>query len=180
MDPAKALLLISLNPLWSAILGVIVLGDALPMRTILCNVAAICSMVLVFVPNVLAAMNGEPPPPSAEGRMLSVYSYTVAAAEENPVMVLIPLATGMLQALFLIYVRYVSMKNPDVSFESVPAFGAAFTAIAPTITALSAGVSLTGGLQPIFWGLLFLMGLGLGAYNVRFLSLTGRHLKPCV
>ena len=35
VDPALALLLISMNPLWAALLGKLLLGDPLPLRTVL-------------------------------------------------------------------------------------------------------------------------------------------------
>jgi drug/metabolite transporter (DMT)-like permease len=47
---AKALLFISLNPLWSALLGWRLLGDALPVSTIIAMVSACCAILLVVVP----------------------------------------------------------------------------------------------------------------------------------
>ena len=47
VDAAKALLIISLNPLWSAILGVVILGDKLPLRTIVTQAVSLVAMVLV-------------------------------------------------------------------------------------------------------------------------------------
>lgn len=56
VDPAKALLLISLNPLWAALLGYTFLGDKLERRTVIAQIAALISVCLVFVPNALQMM----------------------------------------------------------------------------------------------------------------------------
>ena len=154
VDPAKALLLISLNPLWSAILGVVILGDVLPTRTIIAQALSLASMVLVFVPNVLDALSGD---------VVEAEVGETAPAEENPLMILIPVATGILQAIFLIFVRFTSKRSKGVSFEAVPA-AAAFLSSA-LAAYMSGGESLTDGIAPMFWLFLSFNGLGLALYN---------------
>lgn len=50
---ARALLLYSLNPIWSAILGWAILGDILPRRTIAALVLATVSILLIFGPSII-------------------------------------------------------------------------------------------------------------------------------
>ena len=57
-DPAKALLLISLTPLWAAVLGRLFLGDALPWRTVVALGLSMISVALVFVPRALEYLHG--------------------------------------------------------------------------------------------------------------------------
>ncbi|KAL3893068.1 MAG: hypothetical protein SGPRY_014504, partial [Prymnesium sp.] len=56
VDPAKALLLISLNPLWAALFGYFFLGDQLERRTVVAQIFALISITLVFVPNLLSML----------------------------------------------------------------------------------------------------------------------------
>ena len=55
-DAAKALLLISLAPLWAAMFGVFVLHEQLPLKTMVALALSLVSVLLVFVPHIL------PPP----------------------------------------------------------------------------------------------------------------------
>ncbi|KAL3904447.1 MAG: hypothetical protein SGPRY_011282, partial [Prymnesium sp.] len=54
VDTAKALLLISLNPLWAALLGYLLLGDELERRTVCAQTLALVAIALVFLPNLMA------------------------------------------------------------------------------------------------------------------------------
>ena len=51
---AEALLLISLSPLWGALIGWFCLGDELPRKTILALAGAMLSIGLIFVPRMLS------------------------------------------------------------------------------------------------------------------------------
>ena len=52
-DAATALLLISLSPLWAALLGVVTMGEPLPRRTVIALGLSVCSVGLVFMPHLL-------------------------------------------------------------------------------------------------------------------------------
>ena len=52
-DAATALLLISLSPLWAALLGVATMGEPLPRRTVIALGLSVCSVGLVFMPRLL-------------------------------------------------------------------------------------------------------------------------------
>ena len=58
VDPAKALLLISLNPLWAALQGKLLLGDPLPRRTVVAQLLSLLSTVVVFMLDLLNATQG--------------------------------------------------------------------------------------------------------------------------
>lgn len=68
-DPATALLLISLNPLWAALLGWRLLRDALPTRTIIALVLAFLAVLLVFVPILVDREAGQTLLPFDGGRL---------------------------------------------------------------------------------------------------------------
>ena len=51
-DAATALLLISLAPLWAALLGVVTMGEPLPRRTVIALGLSVCSVGLVFMPRL--------------------------------------------------------------------------------------------------------------------------------
>ena len=53
-DAALALLLISLNPLWAALLGKLCLGDPIPLRTAIAQALSLVAMLLVVLPALLA------------------------------------------------------------------------------------------------------------------------------
>ena len=55
-DAAKALLLISLAPLWAALLGMVVLGESLPRRTSIALIFSVCSVGLVFMPRLVPSL----------------------------------------------------------------------------------------------------------------------------
>jgi len=52
-DAATALLLISLSPLWAALLGVVAMREPLPRRTVIALGLSVCSVGLVFMPHLL-------------------------------------------------------------------------------------------------------------------------------
>jgi len=60
-EPARALLLISLTPLWVALLGVVFIGDPLPDRTIGAIGCAVLSVGIVVAPQVISGLRGGTP-----------------------------------------------------------------------------------------------------------------------
>ena len=119
VDPAKALLLISLNPLWSALLGYAVLGDKLPMRTIVAQVISLLAMLVMFTPNVAALLAQSSEHEGSEGGE--------GGEEGSELLDLIPLGTGIAQAGLLIFVRSASIRHPDATMDFVPALSALIT-----------------------------------------------------
>jgi drug/metabolite transporter (DMT)-like permease len=54
-SPANALLFISLNPLWAAVLGRFFLGDHIPLQTGIALIAALSSIAIIFLPTVFGS-----------------------------------------------------------------------------------------------------------------------------
>ena len=52
-DAATALLLISLAPLWAALLGVLTMDEALPRRTVIALTLSVVAATIVFMPRLL-------------------------------------------------------------------------------------------------------------------------------
>ena len=71
---AEALLLISLNPLWGALIGWRFLGDVLPLRTKIALAGAILSIGLIFSPRVIsgAAEHTSPRPNRLAGDLIAI------------------------------------------------------------------------------------------------------------
>jgi len=109
------------------------------------------------MPTLLAMLSGAPMP-AGDGRRLT-------ADGESPLYVLFPLATGMVMACSLTYVRSISLRVPSVSFKAAPTLTSLVTSILPAVPTLTSGTSLTLGLQPLFFIAVVLNGVGLGAYN---------------
>ena len=63
-DAATALLLISLSPLWAALLGVATMGEPLPRRTVIALGLSVCSVGLVFMPRLLLEVEAPDSGPS--------------------------------------------------------------------------------------------------------------------
>lgn len=169
VDPAKALLLISLNPLWSALLGYFILGDKLPMRTVVAQVVSLVAMLVMFAPNMLALLT------RSEHEAEEEEAQSAADNGASELLDLIPLVTGMAQAALLIFVRSASIRIPECTMDFVPALSALFTvAFAVAIAKLDGNAdgsqwslsSLHTGLQPQFWVSLFGCGLGVAGYNL--------------
>jgi len=165
VDPAKALLLISLNPIWAALLGKVLLKDVLPTRTIVAQVLSLISIIIVIVPTVqsLLGLSDEDERAKTSGGPDELLDF-------------IPLVTGMAMALFLTLSRSVSFSKPDGSLDAAPALGAFITSGVAVHLAREDGiVSPFAGIKPAFWLFLLINGAGVAAYNVA-LVLAPRYL----
>ena len=183
VDPAKALLLISLNPLWAALLGKLVLRDTLPRRTIIAQLLSLLSTLLVFTPNLLEALgarvesDGGGPEPESLPSATSADSLPSATGDDRLPSAasvdandFVPLATGFAVASFLTYSRYVSLHREAVSLDAAPALGAAATSIFALgfVLLVEEGElsDLVSGLRPAFWLALFGSALGSACYDI--------------
>lgn len=104
-DAATALLLISLAPLWAALLGVLTLQEPLPRRSIIALSLCVASAALVFVPRVIGV---EAQATDAEVTMLAVPNeqYSCAGA-------LLALFTGFAQGASLTVNRHAAIHQPQ-------------------------------------------------------------------
>lgn len=182
-DAAKALLLISLNPLWAALMGYVLLGDKLPRRTIIAQVLSLISTFIMLAPSLLAIISpvhrhhkhtAESGGSGGLGGGGGGGNEDESGGGGGPdeLLDLIPLLTGIAQASLLIFVRAASIRCPDASMDAVPALGAYLTSIfsvamaaADEGDAWSFPSSLLDGLRWPFWAALVGCGLGLASYN---------------
>mmetsp|Transcript_18151 Transcript_18151/g.56794 ORF Transcript_18151/g.56794 Transcript_18151/m.56794 type:complete len:314 (+) Transcript_18151:91-1032(+) len=141
VDPAKSLLLISLNSLWAALLGYAVCGDELPARTALAQGGALISLAVVFVPDC--------------------YELKPDALD------LIPLATGIAMAAYLTLARFVALRLPRSSLELSPALGSlASIGFAVAMQRMQPSGHASGSrLSPRFFLFLSLNAAGIALYN---------------
>ena len=150
VEPAFALLLMSLSPLWAAVLGKLLLGDVLPRRTIIAQGFSLVSTVVVFVPSLRKMIA-----PAKHGQQHELW---------QPIEI-VPLATGFAVAMLLTYNRW----QVGASLEAAPAVGAALTALAAAFVMLvveqQPASLLVEGLDPSFWFALLLMAAGCAMYD---------------
>ena len=98
-DAAKAMLLISLAPLWAALLGRLVLKEKLPYRTVAALAASMLGVALVFIPRVLRV--DTPRAPSTSPPMLDSLQGDLLAV-----------ATGFAQGASLTVNRHAALHWP--------------------------------------------------------------------
>jgi drug/metabolite transporter (DMT)-like permease len=119
---AVALLLINLNPLWGAIIGKIVLKDALPLRTYIAMILALGCMLIIFIPELISGE--ERSTTSLTGNVISLF-------------------TGFLMALYLSIVRKAGQY--DISLVGGTPLGAFSSTI------ISAIITRGQVLPSLFW-----------------------------
>ena len=109
---AKALLLIALNPLWAALLARLFLKERVLPATMIALVAALASVLLVFVPELLQ--------PAESNATLPLANVTSAAAESTVAGDVIAIATGLGLACFLTATRWASKQRPEAMLSLTP------------------------------------------------------------
>lgn len=127
---ANTLLFLSLNPLWAALLGRIILKERLPRRTLVALAGASCCAAVIFVPSsVQAALEGGSGSTSFLGDCLAV-------------------ASGVMLAGILTSVRCASKRVPDAHMVIAPALGAGLAAVIATALAGRGALPRAGGFDP--------------------------------
>lgn len=105
VDPAKALLLISINPLWGALLSSIRIGDRLPVRTRLMLLASLIAAAIICYPSIQMLLAGSGNWASARHFPKKHTHHTPQAAHPPPPPShwwagdVLPLSTGALTAV---------------------------------------------------------------------------------
>jgi drug/metabolite transporter (DMT)-like permease len=153
-DPAAALLLISLNPLWAALMGWAFLGDALKPRTVAALVMASLSVGVVFLPTLLST--GAPIPLAG---------------------VLVSLGTGFSAACYMTAVRAALLNDPRAGMAACSGLGALVASVAAALIATSVeSTPLMAGLKTSFWGFCVLDASCIGIFYIC-LTLALRSLS---
>jgi drug/metabolite transporter (DMT)-like permease len=138
-ETARAMLFISLNPVWAALLGCIILGDRLKRRTLALLAAGLCASVLVFVPSFSAAAVTSTPSPAAE--LPAGHQPQTLSGD------LIALGTGLCLASYVTFIRWTSKHRPDAGIDLAPSIGnfVAMGMALPIVLATRGG--LTSGIE---------------------------------
>ena len=120
-ETARAMLFISLNPVWAALLGYFILGDKLPTRTLGLLGAGLVSSFIVFMPNLLGGSV------DAElARTNAAQGVAAVNAEHQPATLLgdvISLATGLCLASYVTFIRYCAKFRPGAAIDAAPSVG---------------------------------------------------------
>lgn len=125
---ANVLLIYSLDPVWSAALGWMLLGEKLPRRTILALVGSVLALVVMFVPSIVR--NG---------------SADVAGS-------LVAFFTGWILAFWLTLMRYAFLKGVEVDVPSCAAFGSCLVSCLVAIASLATSkLDVLGVGRPLFF-----------------------------
>ena len=141
-DTARAMLFISLNPVWAALLGCAILGDRLPRRTIGLLIAGVVSTLIVFLPTALG---------------FEAHASAPAATDHQPATLLgdaISIATGLCLASYVTFIRYCAKFRPDAAIDAAPSVGnflaAAVSLLVSNLSGdgVSSGIAM-GGFLPV-------------------------------
>lgn len=173
---ANALLLISLNPLWAALLGWRVLGDVLPARTVIALVGAALSIALIFVPpaiihSIADRQHASPSIPSNE---------TVISADGvgNWRGDILSLATGLSLAALITTSRYAAMHKPGIVGAVAMALGGLVAGLVSLIVGLTLDPAAPASFMPAFWPLMVADAGCVGACTILALTFAPRYISP--
>lgn len=168
---AKALLLISLNPLWAALLGWRVLGDVVPRRTVITLVGAGLSVLFILLPPILGDTSED------DGASNTTSTATISAdGVGNWRGDLLSVGTGLSLASLITSSRYAAMRRPRAPGAIAMALGS-FGAAAVTFVAALV-VEPHPSFEPPFWGLMVADAAGVAGCTVLALTLAVRYISP--
>ena len=160
---AKALLLISLNPLWATMLGWRVLGDRLPRRTVLALVGAGCSVASIFIPPAVLRETAEE----------AVSSDGVGNWRGD----LIAVATGMALAGMITANRFGAQRRPKALMALGASLGSLVASLIALVFACTIASEREARLEPAFWPLMLLDGICVAACTVLALTFAPRYIS---
>ena len=158
---ALALTFISLNPLWAALLGCVLLKERLPPRTVVALAAALGAVALVLAPSLVA---GEQDEHTGEGGRVTHVGNALA------------LATGLFLAGYLTAARWTAMRRPAACGQHAMTIGSLCAAVAGFIVALAVDGPAAFDRPPAFYGYAALNGLSISAAYVS-LGFAPKHAR---
>ena len=157
---ARALLLTSLSPLWTALIGWLVLKDRLPRRTIAAVGFALLSVGVTFVPRLLTR---------------DALTAPINAGD------VIAFATGIMLSVSINTVRAFRKPYPKLPIPMIPISGGAILFPLATAVTVLRGHSLTSGLGARFVAPVVLIGVAIGgAYPFLYAApklITGAEIS---
>lgn len=127
---ANVLVLYSLQPIWTAIFGVLFLGDPLPKRTVVALVCAVCSVCVMFLPQITGEKQGDVGPNNTLGMAIA-------------------LGVGVGMSSFVVVARRASQKAPDLPISFAAALGALFAGALTAIFSPLFDDSVLRGISPL-------------------------------
>lgn len=123
-DAAKALLLISLAPLWAALFGTVVLHEHLPRKTMVAMALSLVSVFLVLMPQLLPLIGSLPSEHAPSNK--AQHGQTSVTGD------LLAFATGIAQGASLTVSRHAALHNPRADLT----LATALSSVAATIVAI--------------------------------------------
>lgn len=153
--PARAMMFIALNPMWASLMGVWLLGERLPRRTIGAVVISLQSIAIICADRPSGAG------PEVNG---TVAGDVVAAA------------AGAAFGAYLTMLRYTTQRYRGVSSGLLSTGGFFLASFCVLLTAPLHGQSLlpAGGLPPAFWAACLLDGALCTTFNAALASASHR------
>jgi drug/metabolite transporter (DMT)-like permease len=112
VEPARALILISLAPFWAVLLSASLLGETVDMQTMCALVSGFGAVVLVFTP-ALSGLNRDR---AVNGRAQKHHGLA------SPLDAL-PAVTGVIMAAYIVSTRHLTKRHPSASGPMIPALG---------------------------------------------------------
>jgi len=171
-DTARAMLFISLNPVWAALLGWLILGDKLPIRTMGLLCAGVCSTLIVFVPELISGLDGqaEGPEHRADDHVSAHHQPATLAGDA------ISFGTGLCLASYVTFIRYCAKYRPKAAIDAAPSVGNfAAALIALCMSSLSSGGVSTGIHMGGFLPVVALNAILVAAFYIGF-TLAPRYI----
>ena len=142
---ATAVMLFSLHPLWSGVLGWIFLGDVLPRRTVVALVLAIVALIFMFYPELASGSFGS-------GRM------TIGDG--------LALATSVLMSIYLCLARHASRVDPEISVPTASSFGLLVGTGAVVVISSLTGSTVVDGITGPGMAAIILDGFAVSSVNL--------------
>uniref|UniRef100_A0A7S0L8Z1 EamA domain-containing protein n=1 Tax=Coccolithus braarudii TaxID=221442 RepID=A0A7S0L8Z1_9EUKA len=150
-SPARALLFISLNPLWAGLLGRVCLGEVLPKRTVVALFIGAVSSLIVFVPALLPESSKSETEGTLIGDMISI-------------------ATGMGVAAYITFLRHTLDCRPEASIDMSAGVGNMLSSLAMVPAILSNQTSgFYTNLNSTFVAITIVDALLTGSFYVGFI-----------
>lgn len=169
---AKALLLISLNPLWAGLLGWRLLGDVLHRRTVLALLAAGASVGFIIVPPAIIS-----PDPVSKLNATGGGHGSSGIPDGQWRGDVLAVGTGMALAALIAASRYGAKKRPKALMGLAPALGGLLAGIVTLPVAYALSPNGSAQLTPLFWPIMLADAACIAATTVLALSIAPKFIS---